>query len=249
MPKNRVALVTVLSLFSLIASAGPARAQEGGPRPPRTITIAPERVFIPTGFDHNDNAQIVVDGSLPDTCHKLASASAWTDHENRIVYVKVIARIYAGTMCAEMTVPYTQTVDLGLLEPGKYKVVAETEEKPSAMGVLPVAMAKSADPDDYLYAPVHDVRVNLRKDGVANLIVSGTFTNSCMRLADIRVAIIGDVIEVLPIMEIAGGKCMQIEREFSRSVELENVPAGRYLVHSRSLNGQSVNRVVDFWLN
>jgi hypothetical protein len=34
---------------------------------PEQVKVIPERTFIPSGFDNNDNVQIVVSGNLPNT--------------------------------------------------------------------------------------------------------------------------------------------------------------------------------------
>ena len=118
---------------------------------------------------------------------------------------------------------------------------------------MPVSLSSSRSPDDFLYAPVTDARVESGNGVLDNkkknptLILNGYFTNSCMSFREVKFNVRPNgVIEVLPIIDVQQGvTCAQVATEFNISVSLREVPEGRYLVHIRSLNGQSVNRIVD----
>lgn len=221
---------------------------------PALIPITPDRIFAPLGFDDNDNVQIVLDGELADTCYKLGPTQFKLDAVRQKIYVQQQAYYYPGAWCAQVRVPYVQTVNLGLLPAGQYELVVQSEDgtvKPVAS--LPVTISASRSPDDFLYAPVTDVYLEKSfgalegRESFYTLYINGQFNNSCMKFKDLKMNVrANNVIEVLPIVEMdRSGSCSQIVTDFNVGVSLKNVAKGRYLLHIRSLNGQSVNRVVE----
>jgi hypothetical protein len=77
--------------------------------------------------------------------------------------------------------------------------------------------------------------------------------SSCLDFQDVRVIDSGKTFEVLPILTMHsadphGGPCRNVERAFERTVELPELKPGRYLLHVRSMNGQSVNEIFStYW--
>ena len=222
---------------------------------PATVDVAPDRVFTPLGFDDNDNAQIVLDGSLPDTCYKLGPTRIRVDHEAHKIFLRQQAFYYPGGWCAEVRIPYVQTVDLGILKSGQYDIQVEQEgQKAKSFASLPVAIATTSSPDDFLYAPITEahlerapVGMDASKPPFTTLVLNGYFTSSCMVFQRVKMNVrTNNVIEVLPIVNMERAtNCAQVTNEFSIQVSLKEIPTGRYLIHVRSLNGQSINRIVE----
>ena len=221
---------------------------------PALISITPDHIFAPMGFDDNDNAQVVLDGELSDTCHKLGPTSFKIDEANQRIYVQQQAYYYPGAWCAQVRVPYVQTLNLGLLRAGQYEIVTQREDGTLiSASMLPVAAATTLSPDDHLYAPVTDVFLEKSlgtlegQDVFHTLFVSGSFNNSCMKFKEMKMIVRdNNVIEILPLVEMdKTGGCSQLVTEFNVGVSLKSIPKGRHLIHIRSLNGQSINRVAD----
>ncbi len=212
---------------------------------PATVDILPDRVFTPLGFDDNDNAQVVLDGSLSDTCYKLGPTQFRVEHASHKIFVRQQAFYYPGGWCADVRIPYVQTVNLGILQPGRYEVLLEQNGKTTKpVATLPVAVARTKSPDDFLYAPITETHFDSAR---VNLVLGGFFTNSCMVFNHVKTHVLDNqVIEILPIVDLERAlNCAQVANEFSVSVSLKNIPHGRYLLHIRSLNGQAINRVVE----
>ena len=55
---------------------------------PAIVVQLPENVFSPMGFDDNDNAQIVLYGNLPDTCHKAGSVRYRVDKQRKTIFIR-----------------------------------------------------------------------------------------------------------------------------------------------------------------
>jgi hypothetical protein len=230
---------------------------------PSKIRVAPDKVFAPTGFDDNDNAQIVLSGAFSNTCYKAGQVSATVDEITRQIRVKNEAYFFDSSWCLFVMVPWTQTVNLGTVPAGEYEVRFEQDEPGEAVASskFGVSAATHSGADNFLYALVDEVtlehaedkqnggtqlRVNNEKRHL--LSIQGSLPSSCAKLKEVRVVRNQkDVFEVLPIVEVEQNRiCQPVLRPFRTTVDLGLDIQGEALVHVRSLNGQAVNRVLKF---
>lgn len=223
--------------FGAIQSMGAAESAE--------TEIEAEELFIPVGFDDNDEVTAVLAGYLPDPCHRLIKPYLSIDPVFKQITVSVRTRRFAAE-CPAVAVPFTLEVPIGALPSGNYEVVTKSG---NLKGKLSVARSSAHLPDDYLYAPVDSARIEYLADGRRLAILEGHFTNTCLKMQETKVILTGRTIQVIPIMkfgltEECGKICRIEERAFKIQVELPALPEeGRYLLHVRSLNGQAVNEV------
>lgn len=216
------------------------------------VNTLPNRVFIPPGFDDNDNAQVVLKGNYPNTCFKTAPATAQVDRVAKKIVIQNQAYYNQSCWCLFVLVPYVQSVDIGILEAGSYSLFLEDKQKNlHPAGTLPVAIGTGPGQDDFLYAPIEDAFVNPTTSGAPSprtLTLTGTFTSDCMSIKEVRTFYRAqNVIEVLPMLDIKSGvACKDTSVPFQRVVKL-NVPwSGSTLIHVRSMNGKAINKVVEF---
>ncbi len=239
-------LVCLVVIFSVMGvNEGSASAQD---LKPALVVQAPENVFTPMGFDDNDNAQLVLFGNLSDTCHKTGPVTAVVSNVQKSITVRDSVYVYSSGWCADVLTPYLEVVNLGMLAQGDYLVVAEKPDGTfKSMATLPITLARRSSPDDYLYAPVDHLHVaRLSGTESSEIVLSGVFHNTCMVLKDTKVTYRqNNVIEVLPIAAMAASGCKPEARTFETTVKLNPTLHGRTLIHVRSLNGQSLNQVVE----
>lgn len=206
------------------------------------VPVDATKVFVPVGFDDNDNSQVVLDGYLPSGCYRLAQPEKILDPATREIKVQAMARFF-DIPCIEARVPYTVVVDLGILPAGEFTIVSNKDQ---LRETLQIAEASNAGPDDFTYAPVDAVRV--REVPGANRLVAvidGRFTNTCMNFQEVKVIDNGSTLAVLPIIKMEEGvACADVILPYRRVVNLPaNMAPGRHLLHVRSLNGHAVNYV------
>lgn len=218
---------------------------------PTLETVKPDFLFTPTGFDNNDNAQIVVAGNLPNTCHKVGQTDVRVDKKEFKIFLNHQNYVFVGCWCGSVITPYYQEANLGVLPSGRYEIFSYSPQATlESRGYLNVGIAATNAPDDYHYAPVESVEVLPARPGKPyTLVIKGTFNSSCMTMLEVRTKYAdGNVIEVLPITDMRDGdSCNPSEkRAFEQKVELKHGLEGKYLIHVRSMSGQAVNRVVDF---
>ena len=215
------------------------------------IDIEPTAFFVPVGFDDNDDAVVVVDGYLPDTCYRLRPAEVTVDLAKKRIVVQPKATRFPG-LCLDVTVPYSTVVHLGVVPDGSYTVTTKQEK---AVERLDVKKATIQAPDDYLYAPVDSLQVQILSGGKMRASLMGRFTNTCLKIKEVKLINSGKSLEALPIMQQldkaeGGGACENKEIPFEYKLDLPLLNPGRYLLHVRSLNGQSVNEVfTNMWLS
>lgn len=239
-------LILSLSTLSLVAAA---HAETPPPNGISIIKDMPEAAFAPPGFDSNDHSQVVLAGTFMNTCFKAGTATADVDAATKTIRVVQKAYYAEDAWCLQMLVPYTTTVDIGILPPGNYAVKLVGEQKQEkVMETLPIAQAKeNIGPDDSLYGIADEVSYS---KGLLTL--KGRLPGSCARLKEVRVLTRkANIVEVLPIIETVSSSsgslsCSDEFVSFEREVPV-NLPAwkGRALVHVRSLNGQALNKVIE----
>lgn len=217
---------------------------------PKKVIVKPSTVFAPVGFDDNDNAQIVFGGYFPNTCYKTAAPLFSVEQGKNKIYIT--DRAYYQTIgdCLEIEVPYTQVVQIGALTPGKYEIYFESSKGGffSSGKYLSVRAATRADEDDQMYAPVEQAYIDLKDIDEPKLVISGKFTNSCMKLKTVEFErMTDDILNVLPIATFIHQKeCKSRLVPFHKTINLPRNLYGNSLIHIRSMGGHSVNIVQNF---
>ncbi|MCX6125171.1 MAG: hypothetical protein NTV34_10570 [Proteobacteria bacterium] len=210
----------------------------------RVVSLDARFLFVPQGFDSNDQTEVVVDGFLPDACYKIVPPRVEFNMEQKLFTIVPQAFHFEGEgmVCGTYQVPYTVTANLGVVRAGSYALIARgvPEKK------LQVNRSSSIGPDDFLYAPVDQVFVDIdasRQSIVAY--ITGRYTNSCMRLTETKILEQGETTVLLPIISLENrDDCHETDMSYKGiSVKLPWKGPGRYLVHTRSLSGSSVNSV------
>ncbi|MCB0418057.1 MAG: hypothetical protein KDD39_10420 [Bdellovibrionales bacterium] len=166
------------------------------------------------------------------------------DEADHTITVTQFAYVYSG-VCLRMLVPYTQTVDLGMLEKGNYQVIDGDSAVP--LGKLEIHKATQIGPgtDDYIYAPVEDAFVEIDKNtGKKVAVLHGAFSNSCMSFDKTEVHAYPEVVIVQPVVRFEEQpNCQAGHFAFKKTVELDKVGDGAFLLHVRSMNGKAINKV------
>ena len=239
---------TAARIGSVTPTAWGAAAQNGV----ETVLLEPDYVFIPPGFDDNDQTEVVIYGYLPNTCYRVGPAKAEYDAARGRVVIRNEAYFSDSSWCLQMTLPYTQTLTIGILNAGQYGVtVTSSEGKQKAVGTLKIAQSSrpSAGPDDSIYGLVEDIKVEGARSGnpTRRMTVRGLLSSSCLELQEVRVLNrVPNLVEVLPIARFKSeSQCEPGLVPFETTLEFQTQSTGPTLFHVRSLNGQALNRVVE----
>lgn len=220
---------------------------------PAEVPAPVSKIFIPFGFDSNDNVEVVAHGEFPNSCWRVGKTSATVDHETNTIYVDVTAYQYPEGerfLCAQVIMPYIAPVKLGILKTGEYTVVAGANQDVRAQ--LHVEEATTQSPDDHMYAQVDSAEVVALANGEYELQMSGThpyFYIGCMKITEVKTYLRpDDVLVALPIGEIEEVCPESYSHHFKVRHKIENMFLGKGLLHIRALNGDSYNKLIQLGL-
>lgn len=201
-----------------------------------------DTIYVPHGFDSNDQVQFVVEGTYRDTCSKPAGTRFTVNPSSKVIQVSAHEYRYAGP-CLDVLVQHDEVVNLGIVPAGNYQIVMS---EGSSLGRLDVKFATKSLPDDYLYAPISQAYLK-KTNGKLSLTLSGVFTNSCMKIQKVISSVKNNVIAVQPLATPpkSSEQCNQGRFPFEHSTYIEAPKSGRYLLHVRSLNGKAINNLFD----
>jgi hypothetical protein len=217
----------------------------------QTKVMKPEAVFAPKGFDANDNAQLVISGQFTGYCMKMGATHHQVNQDLNQIWIENHVIMSGSCPDLDMFIPYSKTIDLGPLAPGNYSVYVRNEQGDlEKMADLPIneviATGNTGSSDARLYAPVTEIHFNgntMDPDPVLTL--SGVFTNSCFELDLVQVNYRSDnLVDVLPLVKVGKVNCHQEYKKFSKKVTLKGFPTTDTLIHVRSMNGQSINKII-----
>ncbi len=231
----RLLVTTLAIILSGAASANPT-----------TVNVAVERAFVPVGFDSNDRTQFAVEGTFHNTCYRVGPYALKVDSKLKTITMQQQAYKYDGMVCLQMMVPFTQVINVGILDEGNYKLLDATTGK--QIGTLPVEKSVTAGPDSFLYAPVTDAYIVEGETAEKHtLVVTGSFGDRCSTFEDIKIGYQDNVLVVQPIVKrITEATCSSEKVRFLKTIDLREDLKGIYLLHVRSLNGQAINKMVEF---
>jgi hypothetical protein len=209
---------------------------------PKLVPVAYEKVYVPVGFDDNDNVQIIATGEFAHTCYRQAETKVTVDQTKKVITLEPAAYLYDG-LCLQVVLPFERVINLGVLSTGTYSIMQQGNSK--VMGKLVIKRALRAEPDDYLYAPI--TQAYLHGEGARSEVrLTGFFPSTCMSMQEVKVDVQSDVIVVQPIAQMAQrADCKAAHVPFEQLINVDIQKPGKYLLHVRSMNGNAVNQMVD----
>ncbi len=197
------------------------------------------QIFSPAGFDSDDHAEVIVMGYLPNLCYKAPKAKAEVDGKKIKLKVSALKNV-RSLYCPQVIVPFMEIVQLGVLDKGKYDIVAneDSEYQKNSNMLVKEAVSDATDPD--IFANVS----NVEKIGMGRKIVlKGYNPSDCFELKKVEFIDNGiDTYTVLPKLKQLREFCPKKEVPFSYEVEVpKKLVADRILLHVKVMDGKSVN--------
>lgn len=201
-----------------------------------------EHVYVPHGYDSNDLVEIVVEGMLPNLCHKAPTTEVTV--EGNKVSIKVESLYYAPSnpFCPPMIVPFLEIVTLGNLKAGSYEIEVNAHTPYPAKANLLVVATTSQNIDEHTYASVEYIE----QDGSDTVVLKGFNPSFCFELDRVAITDNGsDTYSLQPIMKQVSDFCPMKLVPFEIPVKLPTtLTKDVVLVHVRSMNGKSVNTLL-----
>lgn len=238
-----------ISIASVLASG--AWAEESKRPLPEKIAAPIEKIYVPTGFDDNDNVEIVLKGTFANNCYRTGESNAVVNKETKEISIQASSYFYSSQpFCLEVLTNFLQPVKVGILEAGDYTVKfnGDTDMQTN----FTVGKRKTEAADDYLYANVENAYIKVDYNtGKQSLVIKGHhphWFNGCQVITEVRTYRDPvDVIVVLPITEIRQGPACEAQTEdraFERMVPVDSPFESEGMIHVRTLNGNSINQYI-----
>ena len=227
---------TMFQLLAVLAlSTGVAMAST-----PVEIMAPIDHIYSPKGFDTNDNTEVIIEGYLPNLCHKAPSSTVSVVGTK--INIKVTALRYhpSNPFCPEAIVPFVETVKVGLLDKGNYDIVVNGRSIYEKQGQIAIAEATSNSIDEHVYAAVEYVE---KQAGSREVTLKGYNPSDCFVLDEVNVVDNGkDVYSVLPKMKQISDFCPMKMVPFAYKMEVPTtLKKDKVLLHVRAMDGTSVN--------
>lgn len=216
------------------------------------------KAFIPAyGFDDNDNVQTVIEGYLPNSCYTLAQTQVQKDIGSKTIKISQKAIKSSSGICEhETNLPpdlaaqryFHKVVDIGLLDEGAYEILYLGEEGFQTR-TFQVELAPTENRDNMHYVHVTNAfakEIVRSTDEEFEFRITGNLTSTCAQLADdYYMEKIDDVYVVMLYTFRTEDYCMPTSRPFYKIIKVKTPEIGRYLLHTRSIGGQSKNRIFE----
>lgn len=241
--------LTTQMTFWAVAQMMPVPIDGGGDfehSTPRAYPI--QKVFIPTGFDDNDKAEVIVTGAFPNACWRADRVEVQRTPKG--FSLQLLATKWTD-FCQEVITEFDEAASLDILASDQYDIEVGNQ----MMGQLSVRPAKAQTRDEYLYAPVKGLRTKLKfndegKLAERYLVIEGEFTTDCQEFmekppVDILQPTSDGLVEVLPITELReDADCQTGSFPFEKEVLIPPSVQGRHLFYARTQNGKSFWRLM-----
>lgn len=209
-----------------------------------------DHLFTPHGFDDNDVVEVIISGHFSSSCYQLGEALTRVDHDTKQVFITPISYRRDDVPCHQMVSHYSQVVKLGKMLAGEYDIKVSNNDNLNK--VFNINTATANEQDDYLYPPVEYADVKKDSKGELTLLIKGRFplmkrgcmvsTQSIVQFQDEDMLVVQPTAEVDLSGENSSEGCQQ---DFENTFKLPFSVQGEVLLHVRSINGQSYNRVID----
>lgn len=216
-------------------------------RNPVKVDVPVVNVYIPRGFDSNDNVELIVMGNLPNLCHKYPETKVEIKGTSIYLSVQATMKESQNPFCPQMLVPFLNTVSVGQLKAGTYKIYINRERSLEEKGALDVNPAQVNSTDDHIYAQINYVEIDKKfaDDGSRIVYLNGYIPSDCLIFDHVEVVSNGyDTYAILPIMKQIRDFCpmklvpLRVEVKLPSELKYEGL-----LLHVRSMEGQSVNTI------
>ncbi|MFY7992365.1 MAG: hypothetical protein ACOVP4_03655 [Bacteriovoracaceae bacterium] len=198
-------------------------------------------LFIPTGFDNNDNVEVFVSGEFPNSCYSRNKVEVNVQEET--IKINVTALVNSESeKCEDYKVSYLEDVTIGNLQAGDYKVIVNDKISEK----LVVAETRSTSVDDYIYGEVDYVELGFTGGLNGEVALVGR-TADCIVLDRVVTIDNGkDTLSVLPIMKIASNSCAKQKVQFNIPVNFDQTKfkGEKILLYVKTMDGKSVTSLL-----
>lgn len=214
---------------------------------PGIIEAPLDHLFIPSGFDNNDTVEVVVTGVFPNSCYSRNKVTVdQTDDTIKIHVNSLLTSPDDQSKCLPMQVPFKEVVNVGNLQAGSYKVVAN-EASSNLKDSLEVTEAPTNSVDDHIYAQVDYIDLGFAGGAGGSAFLMAQLPSPCLEFDRVEYVSNGkDTLSILPIMKKVSDFCPMKMVPYIIPIKFnaEEFASKKVLLFSRTIEGKSVNTIM-----
>lgn len=216
---------------------------------PQIIASPVEHLFVPAGFDNNDNVEVIVTGSFPNPCYIRNKVDVEVNGDRVLINVTALKKESNSLeLCGPMSVPFKEEVTIGNLQGGDYEIIVNEKTEHEKIGKLHVDVSSSSSVDDHLYPIVEYVELGFTGglSGDATLIAKSP--SDCVIFEKVEyISNNTDSISILPVMKKISTNCNANKKRLQIPVRFNphGLRSKDVLLFVRSIDGKSVNAIIN----
>jgi hypothetical protein len=194
-------------------------------------------VYIPMGYDDNDQIELSVSGSLPGLCYSAPRIEA--TREGNTVFIKAKAFFKPGS-CDIFPIAFFEKISLPPAPAGEYNIAFHSQGIKQEKTLI-VAKAENQRIDNFVYAPIDRL---YEDEESREIVLVGEMNIDCMVFDKMELISNGmDAVSLLPVMKKIKNDCVEVKEKLIIRYELPYFPELKrgILVHVRAMNGNSIN--------
>ncbi len=215
---------------------------------PIVISSPVDHLYVPRGFDNNDNVEVVVTGRFPNPCYIKNSVYVELRDDVILIEVSALKKDNPNTaMCAPMEVPFKESITIGNLQGGQYKILVNQNTRYEQKANLEVAVSDSQSVDDHLYPIVEYVELGFTGGLSGDAIIIARSPSDCVVFDKLKyISNDNDTISILPIMKKISGDCNRRQKRLEIPIKFnpDSFRNSNILLFVRSIEGKSVHSIV-----
>lgn len=216
---------------------------------PKVIVSPVDHVFVPQGFDNNDNVEVVVTGKFPNPCYIKNKVAVNVDGDKIFIKVTALKKDNSSSaLCEDMSVPFKEDVTIGNLQGGNYEIIVNESTRFEKREKLNVTVSNSNSVDDHLYPIVDYVELGFTGGVTGDVMLVARTPSDCVKFD--RVELVSnkkDVVSVLPIMKKVSQTCNEKRTRVTIPVRFNprTLSNREIMLFVRSIEGKAVNTIIN----
>lgn len=235
--KNLFSVIGAISFSTLLMAAGP-----------QIVTSPVDHLFVPEGFDNNDNVEVIVTGKFPNPCYIKNKVDVDVKDEKIFITVTALKKDdEALLICEPMVVPFKEEVTIGNLQGGDYEVIVNDKTEFEKKDTLKVAVSSSSSVDEHLYPMVEYIELGFTGGLSGDALLVAKSPSDCLAFDKVEyLSNKKDTISIMPIMKKISANCNEKTKRIQIPVKFNahSVKNKEVLLFVRSIDGKSVNTII-----
>lgn len=215
---------------------------------PDVVEAPIDHVFVPQGFDNNDFVEIVVTGAFPNPCYVRNKYDVKVKED--LIKIDVTSLSMddpAYTKCEPLKIPFSEVVNLGSLQGGKYKIIVNEGGKYEQKDSIEIGSASSESVDENIYAMVDYVETGITGGLSGDAMLIAHSPSPCLIMDKVEYQTNShDTLSVMPIMKRISSECPEKKERIEIPIKFEpgKFKFEKILIFVRTIEGRSVHTII-----